>query len=66
MSRVMTVSCSAAAICASRKIEVVAIVGEEVSAVEYSPLSWQSPPPTSLALTLSLIRPVPSVVGKYF
>lgn len=42
------------------------MVGEEVSAVEYSPLSWQSPPPTSLALTLSLTRPVPSVVGKYF
>ena len=58
MSRVMTVRCSAAAICASKMIEVVAIVGEEVSAVECSPLSWQSPPPTSLALTLSSTSPI--------
>ena len=66
MSRVMMVLFSAAAICARRKIEVREMVGDEVSAAEYSPLSWQSPPPTSRALTLSLTRPAPSVVGKYF
>ena len=41
-------------------------LGEDVSASLYWDLSWQSPPPTRLAITLSFIRPTPSVVGRYF
>ena len=61
MSMVVTSLPSAAAICAMMNMAVVETVGEEVSEGEYFPLSWQSPPPTSRALTLSLILPVPSV-----
>ena len=53
-------------ICAMRKMAVVETVGDEVSDAVYFPLSWQSPPPTSRALTLSLTRPEPLVVGRYF